>query len=393
MEGYLTLIKIKLPTQGLFQNEEHTYEGVQGVFCHISWELQNQKPILVPMFKDLQEKSPLCQATQITMDFHDVADKARAFDRNEHNFTTTQKSRYHQVVQPKAVIFHETRCGSTLVSNLLTTSLPEQTKTYSEAQPPLMALMACDILSNQGKYCDQESQVALIRDVFYMMGRMTRPKKPQHLFFKMQSMGSRYIDIFSEAMPSTQWAFIFRDSVEILMSHLSYLVKGDSAVENDPTPVCLRDYRKANQHSSLREVVAEAGRNVTSLTKEEYCAAHVASLAQSAIQEYNRLHPTGLKKGNYNRKQWFLNYEGLPHVLWEEWMPYLHMGYMEKEMKERMQQMANLYSKNRGQDVAQPWHEDSTMKRSRAPESVKKAVELFLDPVYSAMNEIQASQT
>merc|ERR1712226_1806880 len=105
------------------------------------------------------------------VDLHTLAQQARQYDQKTHNFTATTAKSGHQVSAPTAVFFHETRCGSTLASNIVASSNPKHVRSYSESKPPLTALMACEVL--QGSYnkdCDPLAQIELIQDVFYLMG-------------------------------------------------------------------------------------------------------------------------------------------------------------------------------------------------------------------------------
>ena len=515
LEGYLTLIDISLPhpkdglipqqPAQLMMNPQQTmnqtsttpfatnssYQGVTATFCHIAWDLQQRNPSLVPTFHDLQQQSMLCPGTMIhNVDLYSLVQQAKAYDDDLLPMHDARHRRYHQVVaQPTAVLFHETRCGSTLFSNLITASLPAQVRSYSESKPPLVALMACDLLSSSSSssssssnpyrrppVCNHESQLQLIRDVFYMMGRMARPQHPQYVFYKMQSIGVRYIHLLTTALPNVSWTFLFRDSVEILMSHFheyqhqhSHIQKQQQqkqqsktttkkrkkgqdkeeeedkqekeqhyhdtpSLEEEPhfwkksrnpssaRPVCLRSYGKHRQDPTLVQVVQTyaPGRNVSSLTPEEYCAAHLATLAQTAVTEYHYTMKDQEEQqqqqqlegedeeitknliAQFHRKQWFLSYPKLPHVIWERWLPVmLHMGAVSRDMKDRMQVMANVYSKTQGGSTTsssrtstqqQSWYEDSTLKQGRAPESLKKAAQLFLDPIYQTMTDIEASQ-
>ena len=454
LEGYLTLIDISLPQQGGLvphpsSNATNSYQGVKASFCHIAWNLQQRNPSQVPLFRDLEEESPLCAATLVRdLDLYTLVQQAKAYDSHSHNFTATTPKTGHQVVSvPTAVLFHETRCGSTLISNLVASSLPEQVRSYSESTPPLAALMACDLIkvrpdpNNPTKRlpCHNESQLQLIRDVFYMMGRITRPKRPQYVFYKMQSIGARYIDLLTQALPTVKWAFAYRDSVEILMSHFKdyqrqpggneqYQDVGDALLSSSSSlfswgssgqqnnkdghdstsgarPVCLRSYGKTKQHPTLVNIVKERApeRNVSSLTEEEYCAAYLASLAQAAVTEHDAdsgKEDTGSHASELHRKMirpsWFLKYSKLPHAIWEDWLPAVFHVDITGPMKDRMQATANLYAKNNAingnEQNNQMWQEDSTLKQARAPKSLKEAAKLFMNPIYKVMNEIEQGQ-
>ena len=72
-------------------------------------------------------------------------------------------------------------------------------------------------------------------------------------------------------MPNTPWAFVYRDSVEVMQSHL----KNYGLLNTKPN--CLRMYGAKDQAAILQQVVSKADRTIDSLTGEEYCAAHLVS--------------------------------------------------------------------------------------------------------------------
>lgn len=410
MEGYLTLIDLVLPNDGLLLKDDGSngYDGVKGIFCHISWERQQSNPSAVPLFSDLKQQSPLCASTTITIeiDLYTLTQQAHQYDQNTHNFTVTSARAGHQVSRPTAVVFHESKSGSTLVSNMLAASDPPRMRSFSEAAPPLKALQACEDLVRKGKFCDENAQTQLIKDVFYLMGRITRPAKPQFVFYKMQPVAVRYLPLFTKAMPDIPWVFLFRNSVEILMSHFTNYQKGQSVAPMETHPTCLLDYGMKKQHPLMQEVMdyytneRTLAKNISSLTREQYCALYVSTLGHAAVSEYNRIVPPvhkQTKNWKHNRLQFFYNYDRLPHIIWDDWISRLHMGYINPDMKDRMQQVANEYSHSRrppggGQDSARQWHEDTTMKQARAPQSLKDAATLFLDGIYQKMMDIQSLQ-
>jgi hypothetical protein len=380
MEGFHTLVSIKVPKKGLVSTAEKAYTGVGATFCHVSWHLQERDPSKVPMFKDLREQSMMCQGTLHTVDLYETTRKAFAYDSRNHTFAATPPKPGQGPVPPTAVVFHESRCGSTLIANVLGASTYSQSRVYSESPPPVAALKACE---GEGATCDVGAQSALIQDVFYLMGRTTRPIQPQHVFYKIQSVGVKSIEAFAKAMPNTPWVFAYRDSIEVMMSHFKNYQRGNPLSQNF-LPVCLRSYGEPNQPALLKEIVEAKERTVESLSHEEYCAAHLASLCESAIREYDRA-----KSLPNAPPRWFLNYNELPYDVWEHVLPPL-IGTLSDSQMARMQDVAKFYSKGRGPRAGQHWHEDTTVKQGMAPESVKTAIRVFLEPSYQRLEEIRA---
>jgi len=91
-------------------------------------------------------------------------------------------------MKPTGFVFHESRCGSTLVANILAAFNPKESRVYSESAPPSQAAQ----LFNMN---DLENSIQLLRDVIYMMGRSNDPDE-RNLFFKIQSINSKKIHVF-----------------------------------------------------------------------------------------------------------------------------------------------------------------------------------------------------
>ena len=194
VHNYLTLIGLDVGSRALRKSGQGRYGKVEATFCEINWDLQTQNPSVVPMFKDLQGNSKQCKSTNTVMaDFYDLVQSAKAFD----GFVDGkfQPKDNGNVFPPNGVVFHETRCGSTLFANLMASFIPGRSRTYSESPPPPRVLGACS--RGYGNDCDQDLHHELIRDVFYMMGRrppLTKKNESNYLFFKLQSVNAMNID-------------------------------------------------------------------------------------------------------------------------------------------------------------------------------------------------------
>ena len=205
LEGYLTLIDIQVQSLvGTTGTDSNKYT-VYGIFCKIDWKYQQTNPSIVSMFRDLKAKSIMCESTTVRVNLYNIVQATKKYDSESNHGTVSV------IDTPNGVVFHETRCGSTLFANLLASFVtPQKTNTktnnggngngnsrvYSESPPPVTALKACAGLSN--KSCNPDIQKQLIRDVFYMMGRSRTIDKhkntPYHVFYKIQSIGVMSID-------------------------------------------------------------------------------------------------------------------------------------------------------------------------------------------------------
>jgi hypothetical protein len=308
------------------------------------------------MFRDLVSQSVHCKHNSIRMDLRKLATKARLLDAGAGTTSTHE-------LKLSGVVFHETRCGSTLVANLLAGFSPETSRVYSESGPPVTALRMCDGMAD----CNTDALDALVRDVFYMMSRSNSPRE-KHVFFKIQSVGVRSVDVFTRVFPQTPWLFVYRDSVEIVMSHLKSKDQKDA--------VCLRS--RKNPPAMLRDLVQAAGKDIKRLSSGEFCAAHLALLCQAALTEYAK---------NPERAK-FVNYASLPDVMWESVLPG-HFGIdVTSADIERMTNVASVYSKGRGPKANAEWRSDSQIKQDKAWDQIRSAVELFVRGPFDKMEEL-----
>ena len=177
-----------------------------------------------PMFRFLIAASPDCKKQdQVTFDLRKVAYLAR--QRDQLMVTSNkqeEKDTGPKVLNVTAVAFHESRCGSTLVANSMIAMDPEKHRAYSESSPPVSAFHIC------GDYfdtCSQEQAATILRDTIYLMSR-TDDHKEERVFFKFQSITSKAIPTFQMAFPNVPWMYVYRDPVQVMMSH----VKDDPAL-------------------------------------------------------------------------------------------------------------------------------------------------------------------
>jgi hypothetical protein len=109
----------------------------------------------------------------------------------------------------------------------------------------------------------------------------------------------------------------------------------------------------------------------------QYCAAHLAGLSLSAIQEHTRTH-----RGR------FVNYNQMPDIVWDDIFPnYFNIPLSNKEVG-RMEKTALYYSKGRGKQADKGWKDDSTKKQATAVRPVTKAADVFLKDVYKDMESL-----
>ena len=174
------------------------------------------------MFRDLVAKSPMCAEDfedngsasgeneedipggRIQVNLKEIVDMVREAD--EQQLYPTAKN-----LALTGAVFHESRCGSTLVANSLIGMNPTKHRVYSESAPPISVLAMCGV---NNEMCSLEQAAQVLRDVIFLMGRSDDAQE-ERFFFKIQSAGTLSLEVFRKAFPNTPWIFVYRDPVQV----------------------------------------------------------------------------------------------------------------------------------------------------------------------------------
>ncbi|MEZ0244764.1 MAG: sulfotransferase, partial [Sphingomonas sp.] len=114
-------------------------------------------------------------------------------------------------VQPSGFIFHMSRCGSTLVSQMLA-ALPG---TISLSEPdPLDMIVQLPLLA---RGVDGGLHVEALRAMVAALGR-DRSGTTGRYFIKLDSWHTLALALFRQAFPDVPWIFLYREPVEVLVS-------------------------------------------------------------------------------------------------------------------------------------------------------------------------------
>ncbi|PVM89049.1 aspartyl beta-hydroxylase [Caulobacter radicis] len=108
---------------------------------------------------------------------------------------------------PDGLVFHMSRCGSTLLGRML--GAPERATVLSEAAP-IDHVVRGDLPWGR--------KVALLRGVVAALGR-ARGAGDARLFLKLDCWHALAFDLFREAFPETPWLHLYRTPAEVMVSH------------------------------------------------------------------------------------------------------------------------------------------------------------------------------
>jgi hypothetical protein len=362
LSGHASLIDVKINIDRIL--EDDNYSGITAEFCPLNFKVQKENPPETPMFRDLVDKSDGCvdggRENVITVDLKEAVLLAREFDQfaQDNDFDATYYNVPNQL-QLKGVVFHESRCGSTLAANTMLAMNPVKHRVYSESAPPINAMMACGELYDE---CSLEASANLLRDVIYMMGRSNDPNE-ENVFFKFQSMSTRNMATFRKAFPNTPWIFLYREPVEVMMSQLD--------VPKMKNANCVRTYSEMVMKS-----VARSGYQESELENEEWCAIYLATICESAIKNLNDADGLGMAV-NYHKD--------LTHDFIDTVFPKHFSVPLDQEAIDRVIKVSATYSKNRGEYMEGEFKSDSEKKKKMASEGIRQASSLFLEPSFHSL--------
>lgn len=110
-------------------------------------------------------------------------------------------------IAPTGFIFHMSRCGSTLVNRMLA-SIPANLA-YSEPQP-------VDAIVRSAGH--EEEKIRWLQALIRLLGRQHSGNE-RHLYIKFDCWHTPAIPLIQRAFPDVPAIFLFRDPIEVLVSH------------------------------------------------------------------------------------------------------------------------------------------------------------------------------
>jgi hypothetical protein len=246
---------------------------------------------------------------------------------------------------PSGFIFHMSRCGSTLVARML--AALAETIVISEADPIDVVVRAREQRPDLG----EEEHGNWLKQIVAALGQ-PRDGRERHLFVKLDSWHSAALPLFRRAFPSTPWVFVYRDPVEVLVSHLR-----QPGLQMLP-----------GQLASLLDIEPTHEREV-------YCARVLAKICEPILRHW----PAG---GGL-----LVNYRELPDALWTRIMPHFRIS-ASKQDRAAMTQAAARDAKTPGL-LFSP---DGAAKQRAAAPAARAAAAEWLGGIYSQLESLRATQ-
>lgn len=249
-------------------------------------------------------------------------------------------------INPSGFVFHLARCGSTLVAQMLA-ALPSHI-VLSEA-PVIDAVLRTRFWTR----ASDEERAGWLRAAVGTLGRQ-RNVDEQRLFIKFDAWHTIELPLIRMAFPEVPWIFLYRDPVEVLVSH-----ERSTAALTVPGAI-----NPAVFGLDLAEVV--------DLSPMTYAARVTAAIGEAALQHLDEL-------GRLVR------YDELPASL-EGIVSHFGVDPSAAEL-DRMNQTAGENAKARGM----PFVPDAEAKQAEASDEIRAAATLVA-PVIDRLEQIRSRE-
>jgi hypothetical protein len=246
-------------------------------------------------------------------------------------------------LRPTGFIFHMSRCGSTLVSQMLASF--RQNLVVSEAGPIDSVLRS----KNRDSKITDDMRVSWLRAMVSALGQK-RSGQEEHFFIKFDSWNTLNLDVIEQAFPGVPSIFLYRDPIEVMVSQLKR--SGAHMVPGVIEP----------------ELFGLDASGLTQMQSEEYCARVLSSVCRAAL-EHKGDNPLIL-----------INYRRLPEVMWTSIVDFFRMNYTAADI-ERMKYIAQFDAKNPSLNFS----DDSAATKLGASEAVKRMADKWVAPLYERL--------
>lgn len=249
----------------------------------------------------------------------------------------------HPALQPKGFIFHMSRCGSTLLSQMLAAA-PENV-VLSEAGP------IDDILRIHFHHPEATEETRR-RWLGWLMSTLAwrRHADEANVFIKFDCWHVMFLPLIQQVFPRVPWIFLYREPLEVMASAQQQL--GGQMI-----PGVLQPALFGWEHET-----------VTRMTLFEYTARVLAKLCEAALVE------TQAGRGR------LVNYRQLPTAIWPTLMDHWKLEFT-TEQTARMLGAARLNAKN----PVLPFAPDSDAKRNSASAEIRDLTKQWLEDVYQRL--------
>ncbi len=306
----------------------------QGAELYVHWAYFGERPLRDPFFEG-----------DVRACFHEPFNRLFRHITPIETLAAWLETRPH--LGPSGFIFHMSRCGSTLASQMLA-ALPSNI-VVSEASP-------IDTVVQAGRWrpdLGEDRRVLWLNSIIGALGQK-RSGNEQRYFVKLDCWHTLALPLFRRAFPAVPWVFLYRDPVEVLVSQLR--IPGTQMIPGGVGP-------------NLYGLERSYGPG----TAEDYYAQVLAKVTEPAVTHYSA--GGGL----------LVNYRQLPNALFTAILPHFGVECGEAD-RAAMTEAARFDAKTPGFEFAP----DSNSKQKSATPAARDAAERWLGDLYRRLEVLRA---
>jgi gluconate kinase len=248
---------------------------------------------------------------------------------------------------PAGFLFHTSRCGSTLVSRLLS-SLPD-TLVIAEASPIDNVLRA----NLNDPSISDDDRVRWLRWIINALAQ-AQDGVQRRCVIKLDAWHTAHLAIFERAFPNVPWVYLYRDPLEVLVSHMitnSFMMAA------------------ANAPALLGMPVTEA----VHIPREQYCARALARISESVLER-------GV------RPDQLVTHGELPDAVWKRIAPRFDLALSNAQI-EMMRQATSFHAKRPGELYV----DDRATKQHFASAELRAAADEYLSHIYRRLETVRCT--
>jgi hypothetical protein len=256
-----------------------------------------------------------------------------------------------QSLRPTGFIFHWSRCGSTLIAQML--AALRQCVVISEA-PPIDQVLA---LQHRDPRVTRAQRLAWFHGMIAALGQRQRTDE-RHYFVKFDSWHTQELPLILEAFPDVPSLFLYRDPVEIMVSQQR--LRGIQMM-----PQVIDPARFGLDASAAKQ-----------LSPDEYCVRVLARVASAALAHL----PIGRSR--------FVNFSELPEVVWQSLGQFFGIEWSAEDLA-----ALALASKRNAKVPGAVHADDRAEKQQAASAELRQLAETWLGETYRRLEERRLAQT
>lgn len=248
-------------------------------------------------------------------------------------------------IAPNGLIFHISRCGSTLVTQMLA------------ALEKNIVISECSLLERiLGAGVSDEQKIEWFR---WMVNAHAQKRFPseENLFIKFDSWSIFDLPLIEKAFPGVPWIFMYREPVEVLVSQVR--MAGMQMIPGQIGAI----FPGMDVHQILE------------FSTEERYARTIAAFCQAGIE--NAANPLGR----------FINYTQLPEAVTGEICEHFNLKFSAEDI-EKMKDSSKRNAKN----PREKFSADGEEKRNEANEQLVQLAEKFVKPLYAQLENIRLNK-